>query len=160
MNDTQPTAEQYEQAINEMDRLGSELYELRAECGRLGEDLRFDTIIATHKRLAEIGEQNLRAVPNVTVSHEEFTDETDTFGGGTVEYVAGMQFLAKVDGSDEYTANLCLHYDAPGYINDIEFPDPIRGEDLDAYSLVFREAARWYREYKKTREIEDEDAAQ
>lgn len=60
VNDTQHTAEQYEQALNEMDRLGSELHELRAECGRLGADLDAANIFATAERLIAIGAANLR----------------------------------------------------------------------------------------------------
>lgn len=76
----------------------------------------------------------------------------------TFEYAAGMQFLAKAGDGSRWCANLCLHYtdtfnggDAPGYIGDIELPDRINVEDLEAYAAVFYDAAKWYREYKKTR---------
>lgn len=77
------------------------------------------------------------------VSVEEFTLETDTFGGGTVEYRGGMQFHS----SAAAESNVCLHYCSPGEISEVELPDPISTtpESLEAYASAFIEAAKWLR---------------
>lgn len=74
---------------------------------------------------------------------------TDTFGGGTVDYNGGMQFVSEGEG---YVANVCLDYrDDSDDIGSVDLPDPIMAspEELRAYGDTFYAASEWLEAHRR-----------